>query len=171
MDITKLFGLPAHPLLVHIPIVLVPMVAAGGIALVAVPSWRARFGTLLVVLAGVALVGVQLALSSGEGLEPHVERSSILHRHTEMADSMRPLALGLFLVTLAFVVLDARRRNADASSGASALRLPMAVAGGLVVLLGVVSSVRLAQVGHNGARASWHDVDLTSQHRGEGGGD
>lgn len=30
MEISKLFGLPAHPLIVHLPVVLLPIAAIGG---------------------------------------------------------------------------------------------------------------------------------------------
>jgi hypothetical protein len=162
MEITKLFGLPAHPLLVHLPIVLIPLAAVGALAIAVVPSWRARFGTLTLAVAGLALVGVQLALGSGEALEPHVPKSAILERHTQLADALRPLMLVFFLLLLAFVLLD-RRRPAWASR-------PMMIGLALLtVLSGGITTGRLAQVGHNGARATWHDTDMTSKKRPEGG--
>ena len=162
MEITKLFGLPAHPLLVHAPIVLIPLVSVGAIALAVVPAWRSRFGWLLVGGATAALVSVQLAISSGEGLEPHVQRSAALHRHTEMADSLRPLALLLLVVIVALVVLDRRRR-----SGGIPTWLPMAV-GLVVIAASAITTARLVQIGHNGARASWGDVNMS---KARGGGD
>jgi hypothetical protein len=44
MKITNVFGLPAHPLLVHAVVVLVPLVAIGAIAAVLWPSLRTRIG-------------------------------------------------------------------------------------------------------------------------------
>ena len=173
MEISKLFGLPAHPLLVHVPIVLVPLVSLGAIAMVVVPPWRERFGWAIVVLAAVALIGVQLSIVSGEQLEDHVDRSAALHRHTEMATSMRPLAALLLLVVLVLVLLDARRRKfRDASDWSAKLWLAPAV-GVFVVIVSLGSTVRLAEIGHNGARASWHDVNLDARrdtHR-DGDGD
>jgi uncharacterized membrane protein len=170
MEIKQLFGLPAHPLLVHVPIVLIPLAAIGAIALVIVPSWRPRFGWVLVGITAVALAGVQLAMSSGEGLEPHVERSRILHRHTEMAETMRPLAVGLFVVVLALVWLDAHRRRAGAEADARPVtsKRALQVVGAAVVVLSVLSTVRLVQIGHNGARASWDDVKMTSPGHSDG---
>ena len=172
MDLKTLFGLPAHPLLVHVPIVLIPLVALGAVAIVAVPAWRPRFGWLLVALAAVSLVGVQLAIGSGESLEDHVERSTYLPRHTEMASSLRPLALVLLLVMLAFVMVDRYRRHPE-QTRADLARKATPFVGALLVLTGVASTVRLAQVGHNGAKASWHEVNMSSggEGHGEGGGD
>ena len=168
VELKTLFGLPAHPLLVHVPIVLIPLVAVGAVAIVAVPAWRQRFGWLLVALAGVSVLGVQLAIGSGETLEDHVERSSYLHRHTEMAGSLRPLALVLFLVLLAFMVVDLYRRRPDDSRADLARKASPFVAA-LLILTGVASTVRLAQVGHNGARASWHEVNMSGGEGAEGG--
>jgi hypothetical protein len=168
VEISKLFGLPAHPLLVHIPIVLIPLVSVGAIALAVVPSWRPRFGWVLAALAAAALVGVQLAIGSGEGLQEHVDKSRFLDRHIDMADSLRPLALVLFLLVLGLVAVDAYRRRPDASR-ADMARKVMPVVSVLLVLASVFSTVRLAQIGHNGAKASWHEVDMSKSNEREGG--
>jgi hypothetical protein len=34
--------------------------------------------------------------------------------------------------------------------------------------MSVVANVRLAQIGHNGARASWHEVNLDGGERADG---
>jgi len=166
MELKKLFGLPAHPLVVHLPIVLIPLAAVGAIAIAVRPAWRARFGWVLVGLAGISLVGVQLAMSSGEGLEDHVERSQALHTHTHMAESMRPLAALFFLGLLALVWFDHRRRDAKSQ------RL-LQVLAAVVVLLSLATTARLVQVGHNGAKATWADVKLEGgeSHEGDGDGD
>ena len=52
MDIETIFGLPAHPLLVHIPVVLIPLCAAGAVWIVVWPSWRPRIGWIVVALSG-----------------------------------------------------------------------------------------------------------------------
>ena len=43
MEIETLFGLPAHPLIVHVPIVLVPLSAVGAV-LMCWPFLRAKIG-------------------------------------------------------------------------------------------------------------------------------
>src|SRR4051812_13151662 len=164
MELEKLFGLPAHPLVVHLPIVLIPLVAVGAVAVAIRPAWRARFGWVLVGLAGIALVGVQLALSSGEALEEHVDKSPALHEHTEMAATMRPLAALLFVGLLALMLLDRRRREPSA-------RRPMHVLAAVVAVLSLVTTARLVQVGHNGAKATWGDTKLEGESHGDGDSD
>lgn len=168
VEISKLFGLPAHPLLVHVPIVLIPLVSVGAIALVAVPAWRPRFGWVLAGLAAIALVGVQLAIGSGEGLQEHVEKSEFLDRHVEMADSLRPLALVLLALIVALVLVDRYRRR-PSEPRAETARKAMPFVAALLVLVSVGSTVRLAQIGHNGAKASWHEVNMDKASEREGG--
>lgn len=155
MDISKLFGLPAHPLLVHIPIVLIPLATLGALALACVPRCRRTFGPLIVGVAAAALIGVQLALGSGEALEHHVKKSAILERHTELADSLRPLVLVFVVLLLAFVLIERKRPSWAKGSVLTVLAV-------VTVLSGGVTTARLAQVGHNGARATWHDTDMNS---------
>ena len=47
--ISKLFGLPAHPLFVHVPVVLIPLVGIGAIAMAFSARVRDRYGWLVLV--------------------------------------------------------------------------------------------------------------------------
>ncbi len=78
MEISKLFGLPAHPLIVHIPVVLLPIAVIGAILMVFSASWRTRIGWLVVIAAGVSLLFVQLAIGSGEALQESVAKSDLV---------------------------------------------------------------------------------------------
>ena len=49
MDIKTLFGLPAHPLLVHVPVVLIPLAFVGACGMFWT-WWRDRFGWATAVL-------------------------------------------------------------------------------------------------------------------------
>ena len=68
-------GIPAHPLVVHAVVVLLPLAAVGTLLVVARPLWRRQLGVwvLLLALAGTAAVpvaqqtGAQLAESFGGG--------------------------------------------------------------------------------------------------------
>jgi uncharacterized membrane protein len=155
VEISKLFGLPAHPLLVHVPIVLIPLVALASLVLAVAPRTRAHLAPVTAAFAGVALVGVQLALGSGEALEPHVRKSALLERHTELADALRPLMLVLFVLLLAAVLLH-RRPAIDKPWLVSVVFV-------LALVAGLATTARVVQVGHAGARATWHDTDMTQR--------
>ena len=53
-------GIPAHPLVVHAVVVLLPLAAVGTLLVVARPLWRRQLGVwvLLLALAGTAAVPV-----------------------------------------------------------------------------------------------------------------
>lgn len=44
MELENLFGLPAHPLLVHLPVVMVPIAATMALLMTIRPAWLDRFG-------------------------------------------------------------------------------------------------------------------------------
>ena len=98
-------GLPAHPLMVHVPVVLLPLATIGVIAMTIRPSLVRSFGWVVTALAGIGFVGTVLAASSGESLEDEYRASGMtisdtLRDHGEMGETVRLLAL-LFFVVLA----------------------------------------------------------------------
>ncbi len=168
LDITKFAGLPAHPLLVHIPVVLLPLVALGAVAMALSARVCDRLGWTILGLAIVAGLSTQLAVGSGQALRDHVPRSSALDRHVSIADSIRPLALLLFLVALAVMLLDRRARGAWPLPRRSPAALPSWAHLGLIVAtiaLAALTTVRLYQIGHSGAKATWDRIHLTDPKR------
>jgi uncharacterized membrane protein len=174
MEISKLFGLPAHPLLVHIPVVLVPLAAIGAVLMVLSRSWRARIGWLVVAAAGVSLVFVQLAIESGEALEESVKKSDLVDTHTHLGEDSLPYVAVFFVAVLAFMVADQwRRRRAEggepgatASADRGTWRDPlMAVIAVAVLATSVLSGIWIYRAGHSGAESVWRDVQVD----GEGG--
>jgi uncharacterized membrane protein len=163
VEIKTLFGLPAHPLLVHVPIVLIPLVGVGAVWIALSAKARERFGTLVLGGAVVAFVGTWLAVASGGPLEESVKKSAVLREHVDLADKMRPLALLLVLAVLALVLLD-RRTRAGRTFPPIALRGAAAVM--VVVAVGVTGW--LVAVGHNGARATWQQTHIKSSDGDQG---
>lgn len=174
MEISELFGLPAHPFIVHIPVVLVPVAALGPVLMVFSANWRARIGWLVVVAAGVSLVFVQLAIGSGEALEERVDDSDLLRSHADLGEAARPYVAVLFLAVLAFMGFDRARRRREVADGGSRTsaassatwRDPVMAALAVVVLAAsVLSGVWVYRAGHSGAESVWADV------QGSGGED
>lgn len=176
MEINNLFGLPAHPLLVHAPIVLVPLCLLGAVLMAVKPEWRQRFGVPTAVLAVVAAVSMQLAEGSGEALEERVRETNLVERHAEIAELAKPFVF-LFALALVAVVgwdlLQRRRaRGGDAPEvtgwQATVSRLvPAAMV--VTVLLGGVATYEVVQTGHSGAKAVW-DRTPPAREGGEAGG-
>jgi len=162
MELGKIFGLPAHPLVVHIPIALIPLCAIGAVVMVISPRWRQRIGWVVVGLAGIAVVASQLAVGSGQALEDALdEQSALLERHAELGETFVWFALVFFLALLALMIWDTkqRRKTAAAEDQADRKGVSRSTAGVilsvLVVLTGVGASYRVYQVGHSGAKAVW----------------
>ena len=158
MRIAKFGGLPAHPLFVHVPIVLLPLVAIGAVAMACSARVRERLGWTILGLAIVAGLSTQLAIGSGQALQNDVKPSDALRHHIAIAESIRPLALLLFLVALAVMLVDRRGRQAwPFQSGAPrrASDRARAALGVAVVAVALFTCVRLYQIGDSGAKATW----------------
>jgi uncharacterized membrane protein len=164
MEIKTLFGLPAHPLLVHIPVVLIPLVGIATIVIALSARARRSVGWVVVALAAVAFVGTILAAGSGEQLEDSVPSSPALTEHTEHAANLRPLAFVLLLSVLAIVLIDRRVRR-----GASPPRLVPVAAALVAIVLAVTTTGYLVSVGHSGAEATWKSVHIESDDAHGGG--
>lgn len=148
------FGLPAHPLVVHAVVVLVPLAAALGLVVAVWPAARERYAPLALAVATLALFSIPLATSTGESLESHVQRSAFVEKHTEMADGLLPFVALLWLALAAMVAARVLRNSRNVGWARH-------LAGGaaIVVVAGAVASgVQVARIGDSGARAAWHGV-------------
>jgi 4-amino-4-deoxy-L-arabinose transferase-like glycosyltransferase len=155
LEIDRVFGLPAHPLFAHAPVVLIPLTALLALACVASARWRDRLGWLTVGLAAASLAFVQLAISTGEAFQESVRETGLVERHAGMADTMRPIAAVLFLAVTAMVVADRVLRRRDAAGSPSGPSWVMPVLAVLVVLSAGFATAWVVRTGHSGARAVW----------------
>jgi len=166
MELENLFGLPAHPLLVHLPVVMVPIAAAMAIAMTIRPAWLDRFGWWLVGTSGLGFVGAILAAGSG------VRESEILEHHTELGETARLVAGILFVIAL--LVVGTRhwmRKNADESNGVTNFmksKVGVAVVSAALVVSAGAAAYTMVDAGHQGAKASWHDVTTGEEKRDKG---
>lgn len=185
MDIKTFFGLPAHPLLVHIPIVLIPLCGLGAIAMAFSLRLRDRFGIVVAGLTVVAGISTQLAVGSGQALRDSVPNSAALREHIRIAESVRPLVLVLFLAIVAQLWLDRRSRMTTAATlgagpapdggerpvaGPSARSRSQLALGALAVVLALATNARLFQIGHSGAKATWSKVKIVQESGEHDGG-
>jgi hypothetical protein len=160
---TEINGLPAHALLVHLVVVLVPLAALLVVLSAVWPAARRRLGVLTPSVALVALVSVPLTTHAGEWLEARVPPDPLVRRHTELGDGLLPWAIGLFVLAAA-VWLWGRRAEVGGSAdggthaaprpGGPAVMIALAV---LSVAVAVGSVVQIYRIGDSGAKAVWHD--------------
>lgn len=111
MEIPDIGGLPAHPLIVHLPVVLVPLATIGALAMLIRPAWRRSFEVPTAVLAVVAAVATQLALMSGEQLEEDVRKSELIEKHSQIAEQARPFVFIFAALMVAVVMCDVVQRR------------------------------------------------------------
>jgi hypothetical protein len=166
MEITSVLGPPAHPLTVHLPVVMLPLTAALAVHMLAWPRSRRILAPVVAAGALLGAVGAVLAAGSGEALEEHlrdVDRS-LVHDHAELGEPARNLAF-LFLVAalayLATVWPDRLPRPAGSRAGrfvrARGTRIGVSVAVALtaVAVTAVAVTAGIVQAGHSGAKAVW----------------
>jgi uncharacterized membrane protein len=164
--VDELFGLPAHPLVVHAAVVLVPLAAVGVGVIAFWPAARARLGVAVVVVAALGTVFAYLAVESGGYLEDRVGETEQVEEHAELGDSGLASALAVLLGAVAvtgFGVYERRQSTPDGDGTPSNRRVRSLRAGVGVVAVVLVSlgTVQIARIGHSGATATWGNVGGT----------
>jgi len=151
----EIFGIPAHPFFVHVPVVLIPVAAIG----IAATGWRKQWRRWFIIpLLALTLVGGTfsvLAANSGEDLEHAVKRNAStaerdrISDHVGAGETARNLSLlfGATALGLGAVVFLDERKQVPAWA-------PLAVYA-VVVLAGAGATVGMVVAGHSGADAAW----------------
>lgn len=154
---STLWGLPTHPLVVHLVVFLVPLTVVATLVVALWPRARRAAAPWALALATAAVISVPMATSSGENLEQRVPHNALVERHAELADMLLPLAgaMWLGLAVLTGVGWYTRRQPASAPRWAGAVTVAAAV---LAVGGAAASGVQVVRIGHSGANAVWHDV-------------
>ena len=147
------FGLPFHVLINHGAVVLIPLAALAVIAIAVVPTWRARYGTLVAGLAVITSITTFITVLSGQQFEESQEEKGIsgvilekIEEHAEFGNMLRwyVLALAIFAVALVLLV----RRGAAANV--------VVIVAVISVLLAGVSLYQVIRTGHSGSTAVWN---------------
>jgi hypothetical protein len=178
----SIFGVPAHPFFVHIPVVLIPLAAVGVIVMVIRPAWWERYKWATLAIAGVGMVGSIIAAGTGEELEEAVEDTAprqLLRAHVEAGEVSRTVSILFFAVLLVGVVVLPwlmRRRNASAAAGAAHVvtspRWLRNVVSLVLVVVALGASWAVYDAGHTGAASVWSDVKIGGDEDGHNrGGD
>ncbi|MCH5644757.1 MULTISPECIES: DUF2231 domain-containing protein [unclassified Gordonia (in: high G+C Gram-positive bacteria)] len=153
-------GLPVHPLLVHVVVVLVPLTALMAIAVVVWPAARPRLGILVPLMALATLIAIPLTTSAGEALEKKIPHSDAVEHHAELGETMIYWMGPLFALTVIWWALHNERIAAAAASRAPVLsgdggRWIGIVLGVAIVVVAIGSVVTVILIGESGARAVW----------------
>jgi hypothetical protein len=159
---TAYSGLPAHPLLLHVPVILVPILAIWALVLALRPEWIPRQGVWLAALGVVALASTILTMGAGEALRDAMgggfgPDARLIDQHAEAADKLRlfvfALTLAAIAITLAFrrpLGLPFVDRILGTAGARAALRIALAA-------LAIGAGYFVFHTGDLGAKAVWQD--------------
>jgi len=177
---TTVGGLPAHILLVHLTIVVIPAAAAATVVAAASTRLRRWLGVVTPLLALVALVMVPITVSAGLWLYDRVAHTPGIDQHMHRANHMLPWAVALFVVAAGewawfrvvdrdpdgsrFPLLPAAAPDEVSDARVTAAARPhtggpatwqTVVATVLALVVAVGASAELYRVGESGSRAVW----------------
>lgn len=166
MDIDWQFnGLPLHVLFIHVVVVLVPLAALLAVLSAVWPAARRRIGVVAPLTALAALVMVPITVEAGEWLAQRVAATPLLGTHMDLARTLLPWAIALFVLTTIqwgwhrFVAApDARWSGVFGGTphwtGRTRTAITVVIAV-LVVLVAVAATVAVVAIGESGTRAVW----------------
>jgi uncharacterized membrane protein len=145
-------GIPAHPLLVHAPLVLISLTLVLGLVYVVVPPLRPRIDWALVLLAAAGPVSALLATASGERLAERLGGSAAISRHEGLGELTRNFSAVLLVAVLLLVAVDRLRvrrgrRQRALAEGDDPGTAPPRAGGGVWTVFSVVLSVVLVAAG------------------------
>ena len=160
---THVLGLPLHPLAVHLPVVLVPLLALFTAGYVLVPRVRTRVGWALIALTLAAPPAVFAAKWSGQRLaaermeelrgapDAAAQAAAAINGHSAYGDVLLWLVIALAPLAWLFAAVASGRLERLAR-----LRTPLlAVTGVLLVALSAASLWYALRAGHTGAAMLW----------------
>jgi hypothetical protein len=151
LEIHRVFGLPAHPLLIHVPVIFVPLLGLTVLVLAASKKLFDRFLLPVAAFSVVTMAATILAAGAGEAFKEDRENAmppgmTVDPTLTDHADAGSALRLAMVLLTLTLVVSLFTRPNVA--------RVVLRV---LAVLLALTAVFFVIRTGHLGAKLAWGD--------------
>jgi hypothetical protein len=165
IKITTVYGgLPAHPLIIHVPVVLIPASILGALACLLRPAWLVRYGILLCSVAIVAMSSIFLAMQAGSALEGVLHlQGQAAHLISEHSQAANVLAF-VFIAFTAILILTFSATRISGEMGPTGLamvdrtlssRSTLATLRVLLIVLALASAFCVFRVGDLGAKAVW----------------
>lgn len=137
-------SLPAHPLIVHGVVVMLPLVSILLLVGLFKRSLLERIHIYMIATLAIATVGVLAAKSSGDSLTAAV---GLPEFHAEWGNNLVPLAMALLASFIFFSVVTFHKK----------VKVVSTILGGVVSLLAMGTIGMTYIVGHSGAESVWKD--------------
>jgi hypothetical protein len=170
-------GLPAHPLFVHVPVVLIPSTVVAAVVFMFKREWLSRYGIALAVVSIVAMSSIFLTMQAGAALRAALhlqgQAATLISEHSHAAHILAYLYV-VFTATL-IVTFAAQRISGGMPTGLGIVDSllspkPMLTAlRVLLVLLAIGAGYMCFRTGDLGAKAVWQGR-LQAAHSGGLGG-
>ena len=131
-------GLPAHPLFVHVPVILIPVTIVAAIVCMVKTEWFSRFGIALSVVSIAAMSSVFLTMQAGAALRAELHlHGNAAHLISQHAQAAHILAVVYVAFTAVLIVAFAAYR----------------ISNGMPTGLGVLDHLFASRAMFNGLRA------------------
>lgn len=157
----EFLGVPAHPLAIHAPLVLVPIAAIVAVVFAVRADWRRRVGWFAPATVFVLVAMLYVAKESGEAannMEPSIVFGDI-DRHQELANTTFVLSIVWLVLTVALAVWDrmgaTRSRALSAGVAASNSEWVGVALSVVTAIAAVVTTIWLLRTGHAGSESRW----------------
>jgi hypothetical protein len=159
ISLKTITGIPAHPLLLHVPVVLIPSLAIAAIVFAVKSEWRERYDIAYGIGAIVTMASTIVTANAGENWEHMLSgpRRMAIHDHAELGDKLKVVVVVFAALIMIQIVID-RGIVEGLSARFSNTRGGLAV--GLSVLIAAVAigaGVLTVIVGHEGAKVAFKD--------------
>ncbi|MDD2858564.1 MAG: hypothetical protein PHU75_07800 [Candidatus Nanopelagicales bacterium] len=148
-NLVTLGGLPLHPLVVHLVVVIVPLTALGAVLMAVHRNFSRRFGVLVAIGGLVSIGSAVLAKEAGEQLARVV---AVTADHYSWG-SRAPIWIGLF--GLSAIGFWAFERGIPANRPRPVW---LRIAAGVVVLLAILATIAVIGAGHSGSEGVWSQL-------------
>jgi uncharacterized membrane protein len=155
--------LPAHPLFVHVPVILIPGTIVAAIVFMARPEWFARYGIALALVSIVAMSSIFLTMGAGGALrdELHLRgrAASLISEHSQAANILAIVYVAFTAILI--VTFAAHRISGGMATGLGivdrllASRSTFDALRILLVVLAIGAGFMTFRTGDLGAKAVW----------------
>jgi hypothetical protein len=156
-------GLPAHPLFVHVPVILIPTTIVTAIVFMAKPEWLSRYGIALSLVSIAAMSSVFLTMQAGAALRGELNlqgrAATLISQHAQAAHILAIVYVGFTAILI--VTFAAKRISGGMPTGLrmiDTILSPTAVFTALrivLVLVAIGAGYMTFRTGDLGAKAVW----------------
>jgi hypothetical protein len=170
-------GLPAHPLFVHVPVILIPTTIVAAIIFVFKPEWFSRYGIALGLVSIVAMSSVFLTMQAGAALRGELnlqgQAAKLISEHSQAAHILA-IVYVVFTATL-IVTFAAQRISGGMPTGLGIVdgllssRSMLTALRVVLVLVSIGAGYMTFRTGDLGAKAVWQGR-IQAAHSGFPGG-